>query len=507
MKRLLRRTFDIRPDERPAAALMALSYFLLLSTFYFLKPARDSLFLIKLSPEQLPLVFVVAALASIPVAGLYTRAARRFTLVNLTLGTLVVLVFCLLLLRYLVTLGAGWVYYAFYAWVGIYGILITAQFWLLANAIFDVQQAKRIFALIGAAGILGAFCGGETTGFLVRNAGMATENLIVIAAVILAFATLLIWNLARLLRLTQREQPSTGGEMEGAALPTVELMRLIWRSRLLRSIVALIAIAVISSTFIDFVFKKICYRSYGESEAELTAFLAVFYGRVSLLSLLIQLVIAYPLIRRLGVGGVIMIMPAAILGGAAAVTIAPILIMAIVLKSSEGIFEYSVDRLGRELLFMPLSLELKKRTKIFVDVFVDRLFRGVAGAALILATVALAFGTQWLALSICLLGALWLAIAWTVRREYVDAFRRAILRRDIDLSDLRSGIDDSGTIRTLVGTLSSANDRQVAYSLELLKSAHDPKLLPEIAPLLKHRSPEVRRRAVELLQEYHELIV
>ncbi len=486
---------------------MALSYFLLLSTFYFLKPARDSLFLIKLSPEQLPLVFVVAALASIPVAGLYTRAARRFTLVNLTLGTLVVLVFCLLMLRYLITLGASWVYYAFYAWVGIYGILITAQFWLLANAIFDVQQAKRIFALIGAAGILGAFCGGELTGLLVRNAGLATENLIVIAAIILAIATLMVWNLSRLIRLTQRDQPDTSREMEGAALPTVELIRLIWRSRLLRTVVALIAIAVISSTFIDFVFKEICYRNYGENEAELTAFIGVFYGRVSLLSLVIQLLLAYPLIRRLGVGGVIMIMPVAVLGGAAAVIIAPILTMAVVLKGSEGLFEYSVDRLGRELLFMPLSLELKKRTKIFVDVFVDRLFRGVAGAALILATGALALCSKCLAVSICGLGTIWLVTAWTVRREYVEAFRRAILRRDIDVSDLRSGIDDSGTVRMLAGTLSSANDRQVAYSLDLLKSAHDPKLVPEIAPLLKHRSPEVRRRAVELLQEYHELVV
>jgi ATP/ADP translocase len=40
-----------------------------------------------------------------------------------------------------------------------------------------------------------------------------------------------------------------------------------------------------------------------------------------------------------------------------------------------------------ELLYLPLPRELKNKTKAFVDIFVDRLSRGMGGLALVLLTV------------------------------------------------------------------------------------------------------------------------
>ncbi len=506
MLRSLTRVFDIRPGERRLTALMALSYFLLLSTFYFLKSARDSLFLFKLTPEQLPLVFIVSALASIPIAGFYIRASRRLSLLNLIVGTSFVLIACLVLLRYLLAVGSSWVFYAFYAWVGVYGILVTALFWLLANAVFDVQQAKRLFTFLGAAGILGAFCAGEATSLLVNRVHLATENLIILAAAILVLATLVIAQLAKLHHESTRERESSARPEDGSTLPTIEVLQTVRKSRLLQTIVALIAVAVMTSTIIDFVFKEICFNAYGGSKQELTAFFGVFYGRVSLLALVIQLLLTYPLVRRLGVGGVIVIMPLTLIGTSLGVIVAPLLLPALALKGSEGLLEYSADRSGRELLFMPLSLDLKKRVKVFVDVFVDRLFRGVAGVVLLVATGVFAFGARQMAVIAAVLALVWLLIALVVRREYVETFRLAIEHRDIDISDLRTAIDDSQTLKMLTGYLSSPHERQVTYALDLLKSARDPSLVESISSLLRHASPEVRRRAVEVLQEYHELV-
>lgn len=506
MKALLRKAIDVRRGEWAVLALMLSYYYILLMTFYFLKPARDSLFLIKLTPQQLPFVFILSAIVAVPITAVYSRAAARLSLVNLIHATTVVLLFCLIGLRVLLRQDAEWIFYLLYIWVGIYGILVTAQFWLLANAVYDPSQAKRIFTLLGSAGIIGAVTGGELTNLLIQNLGMPTENLLAICAALLVVSMILVTSIWRVRGLGRIDKPLVMQQTK-AALALVGVYRAVKQSRLLWLIIALIAIAVMVSTFIDFIFKDIGYSYYAGDKDGMTAFFGRFYGRVSLISLAIQLLLSYRILRALGVGGALLMMPLAVLTGSVAVMAAPALLSAIFLKGSEGSLEYSIDRIGRELLFLPIPLEVKKRTKVFIDIFVDRWFRGLAGILLLVLTLALAVSSRQLALIVGIMVVGWVIIAWNVRREYANAFRLALERRDIDLSEVRFRIDDSATLNSLTASLASTNARQVAYALDLLKSAKSPQLIPSIAPLLKHDSHEVRRKAVEFLQDYHEFVV
>ncbi|GAK98417.1 hypothetical protein JCM19314_2448 [Nonlabens ulvanivorans] len=63
--------------------------------------------------------------------------------------------------------------YAFYLFVGIYALLVTSQFWVLANVIFNIREAKRLFGFIGAGGIAGGIAGGYVTSILVPFTGNA----------------------------------------------------------------------------------------------------------------------------------------------------------------------------------------------------------------------------------------------------------------------------------------------------------------------------------------------
>ena len=67
MKRIFGSIFEVRKGEIGITLLMFANYYLILVTYYLLKPARDSLFLVKVSPELLPLVFVITALVTAPV--------------------------------------------------------------------------------------------------------------------------------------------------------------------------------------------------------------------------------------------------------------------------------------------------------------------------------------------------------------------------------------------------------------------------------------------------------
>lgn len=67
MRRFLALIIDVRKGEITLTVLTFLYYYLLLVTYYFLKPARDSLFLVKPGPEQLPIVYMLIAAIVVPV--------------------------------------------------------------------------------------------------------------------------------------------------------------------------------------------------------------------------------------------------------------------------------------------------------------------------------------------------------------------------------------------------------------------------------------------------------
>ena len=488
---------DLRRGEWRIATLMAANYFLLLLFHYLLKPARDSLFLTEISPAQLPLAYILTALIAAPVTAAYARAGLKRRLDRLIALTILILMANLVVLRLLIGVRQDWVYYLFYSWVGVAGGLITSQFWLLANGVFDAAQAKRVFPLLGLGGIAGAFAGGEITSILISNWGLATENLLVVSIFVLAAAGLmsrLAWRSSR----TIQEQPSLPFDDENRGGDLGGIIKSIAKSRHLSLTVGIIALTVMTGSFIDFQFKTVSWQVFS-TEAELTSFLGRFYGRMSLLSLLVQGLFAARLIRWLGVGGVLLVLPAVLAGGAMGMFLMPGLVAAMIFRGSDITLKYSVDKTSRELLFLPIPLGLKKRTKVFIDMFVDRWARGMAGGFLLLLTLVFKWDLSRIALVTLVLLAAWLVLALLMRREYVNSFRLALSRREIDLAGLTVRIDDASAVKVLVDALGSDNLREVIYALDTLQGVKSSLLADAVRPLLAHPAADVRRRSLEIL--------
>ena len=284
MRRLISSVVDIRKGEGVLVTFMFSYYYLILITYYFLKPVRDSLFLVKLGPEQLPLVFILIALIVAPVTALYSRSARSFSLTQVMNFTIAVLIVNLVVLRWLIQLDQAWVYFVLYIWVSIYAVLGTSQFWLLANTVFDPAQAKRVFWFLNLGGILGAMTGGEVTSLIVRHLGVQTENLLFACMGLLAFCLLILNAIAMLRkkvgvvhrpRVPQKEQDS---ENVGHMIGTIR------SSKQLTYMVGILSIGMLLATFVDFQFKTVSVEAFPEKE-DLTAFLGTFYSRLSVVSL------------------------------------------------------------------------------------------------------------------------------------------------------------------------------------------------------------------------------
>jgi ATP/ADP translocase/HEAT repeat protein len=496
--RWLRSIVDVRQGEVAMTLLMFGYYYLLLVTQYFLKPARDSIFLVEIGPKSLPIVFMLIAVVVVPVTTIYSRAGRTMKLNRLITLTTVILIACLLILRWLLEYPHAAVFYTFYIWVSIYGALSSSQFWLLANGVFDATQAKRLFVLFGLGGIVGAFTGGELTSLIVEGIGVPTKDLLFICVGLLAlcgFLVNVIWS-SHLKTGVAVAAPRRARRHKKESY--TETLSMIKSSRHLMLIVGVIAMAMAVTSFTDYQFKTLSSMAF-TTKADLTSFLGKFYGRLSLISFVIQLLLSYRLLRWFGVGGAILLLPTALLAGSATMLIVPGLMAGILLRGSEGVFKYSIDKTARELLFLPVPLEVKQRTKVFIDIFVDRWFRGFAGGLLLLLTTVMGLSVQKLSIVVITFVAAWIVMAIMIRKEYVNAFRRALERREIDLADVNINIAEASTVDSLTTALGSSNERQIVYALDMLQDVQEPALVEAVAPLLKHPTAEIRSKSLLVL--------
>ena len=498
MQALGRYLRGIQHGERALALLLTVTYALALFGLYLLKPARDSLFLSRQSAADLPLAFMLTAALAIPVSLAYGRASRSWSLARLHVGSFVLVIVVLVGWRPLLGAPSAATSYLFYAWAGIAGGLITSQFWLLGNAVCDARRAKRLFPMLSLAGIVGAVAGGWFVGRLAPSWNLDALDLVLASAVVWTVA-LGLSSLALRRRLpddrSRRQEPRTA-----ASRPLRSLWRDLNGSRHLQLIIGIVAISGLVSTFIDFQFKSAAAAAYTQSE-DLLAYFGTFYARMNFLSLILQLLLTSRLLRGLGVGGALLVLPALITLGAAGLLVMPGLVMASILRTSEMSLKYSLDKTSRELLYLPLPLGLKRRVKVFIDTFVERSSRGLAGLLLLLLTTVLGLSSRGLTVVILILLAGWLLLAMSMRRQYIQSFRYAVARRDIDRDDLRLDLHDPGVVAVLESALDAENPREVAYALSMLRTVTGGDLPARVGGLLDHEDPSVRQGALALLVE------
>ena len=502
MGRLLGSIFGLRPDERTEAFLMAGYHFLLLVSLYLLKPVRDSVFLSSRGPEELPFVFLLTTAVVTPVAFLHTRAARRTNVGPLIDGVSLVLVGSIVGLRLLMGVGGEWVAYLLYASVSIYGLLVTAQFWLMANALFTASQSKRVFTLLSAGAILGAIAGGEVTGLLVEGLGLRSENLLWGAAGVLLAAT----GLGAWIRRA-REQGARTNAADAVAPDEPEAtgaLSIIRDSRHIQLIVGILALMVVVTTLVDYQFKTVAARAY-PTEEELTTFMGQFYGRVSVIALLVQFVLAPCLMRVVGIGGALSVLPGMLAVGTVGMLAMPGLVAGTFLRGSGQSLKHSLDKTGRELLFVPVSLEKKKRVKVFVDLFVDQGAQGLGGLLLLGLAYGAGLSVQMISGVALVLIAVWGALTYGVRQTYVDQFRAKLRERERAAEravpdDATDEAPPSAELDELLDALCSHAETDVLHALEELRGRDGPVPVEALLCLLDHPSAAVREQSIRVLR-------
>src|SRR5580658_8760657 len=157
---LLTRATLILPHERRAVLLAFACNFLLLGSYYILKPVRDTVATV-FGADRLQLLFTGTFIGTLIASPIYAWLAARVRLNRLLPGVFWFWLFNVLLFQVLFKLEPhnGWIGGAYYVWFSVVNLFMISVFWTLVSDVFSAAQATRLYGFIAAGGSIGAITG------------------------------------------------------------------------------------------------------------------------------------------------------------------------------------------------------------------------------------------------------------------------------------------------------------------------------------------------------------
>jgi AAA family ATP:ADP antiporter len=367
----LLRLFNLKAGEWRAVLLAGLYFFTVLAALMLLRPARDALGMQR-GMDEIRWLFFGTALVTLlaqPLFGWLVARLRRMHVIAACYGFFAVSLagFHLLLVAAPEAVGerSGQV---FYVWFSVFNFFATMVFWALMADRFTMGQSQRLFPLIAAGGTLGAIAGSWVAGASVESVG--TPMLLLMAAGLLVAALGLA---ALVIRHTEAvpvgvaashgEAPIGGSAWAGLGA--------VLRSPYLSGIALYVLILAVMVTFLYFTRLQLVAGMESELDARTALFAQVdFYTQVA--TLLLQMVFAGHLIKRIGMPMTLAFLPAVAALGFVGLAMVGSLVALVVFEAVFRAVQRAVMRPARETLFTVLRREDKYKAKAMVDTFVYR---------------------------------------------------------------------------------------------------------------------------------------
>ncbi len=402
---LFQRLFNVRREELWPVSLAVAFFFCVLTALMVLRPARESLGL-QGGMDAVRWLFIGTALITLmlnPLFGLLVSRLRRMQFISATYLFFVCSLLAFFLIMTLapeaigVTTGQ-----VFYVWFSVFNLFATMLFWALMADRFSLDQAKRFFGLIAVGGTCGAIFGPWLASVLAAPLG--TPALLLIACGFLLLALAAAWAISRIQPEQQSPAPLPQERIGGSAW---EGLRATFTSPYLLGIASYVLILAVMATFIYFT-KLQMVADHGDGLDSRTALFAQIDLITQIATLVLQVLVAGHLMKRVGVHITLALLPLTALLGFVGLALVGSLAALIVFEAAFRAVQRAIMRPARETLFTVVKREDKYKAKAFIDTFV---YRGgdVAGAQ-----VEGLLGRLGMGLAAIASGAVPLALVWAM---------------------------------------------------------------------------------------------
>ena len=375
----LKKLVRVEPEEI-RALLWSFSYFFaLLCSYYIVRPMRDEMGIAG-GVENLQWLFTGTFFAMLAAVPLYGWIASRYPRKRFL--PLVYLFFIANLLLFYALFRSGlthaWVARAFFIWTSVFNLFIVSVFWSFMADLFSDAQAKRLFGFVAAGGTAGALLGPGLTAALAVPLGPV--NLLLLSAGLLGWAVLCIYRLGAWSEDVGSGEVKSKGDSEDATVSSRKPglgggawagVRLVAGSPYLLGICLLILLYTTLSTFLYFQQAYIIEDNFADPAKRTMVFAGMDFS-ANALTIVIQVFFTGRIVKALGLGWSLAVIPLLLGGGFLLLGLAPDLTVLVVVQVVRRAGNYAIMKPAREMLFVVLDQEEKYKAKNVIDTVIYR---------------------------------------------------------------------------------------------------------------------------------------
>jgi AAA family ATP:ADP antiporter len=454
-RRLLGALAPVKRDELATVVILTLNVFVLLTCYYVLKVLREPMILLGGGAELKAYASAGQAVLLLGVVPAFSWLSSRVNRVRLLTTMQLIFIGCLVAFYALAHARAP-IGLAFYLWLGIFNIMVVANFWSFANDLYNEEQGKRLFAIIGVGASVGAIIGAFVPHLLHRVLGMYALMLVAAGGLAVSIALYRIADRRERLRGGRALTLAAGQPAPPAAAAEPAMTRkggfaLVISDRYMRLLAAMLLIATVINSTGEYVIGKLATDRAKQVAAEvapgpaaapaaagpsaasskpaaaaskpasavdsvqgryLESFYSDYYALVNLLSFALQALVVARLLTWLGIRRALFVMPLIVLGGWVAVGLFVNVTMVRAEKTAENSLDYSLHNTLRQALFLPTDRDRKYKAKAAIDTFFFRMGDVIAGLGIVFLFVeVLGLGVRAFAVLNVVLAVCWLALA------------------------------------------------------------------------------------------------
>ena len=360
------------------AFLGSFLFFLVLSSWYILRPVRNEMAVANVN--ELPYLLAAGAMAMLLVNPFYSWIATRSNLKKIVIFCYSFLISNLIffLLAWKV-FGLGdsiWLGRIFYVWCNIYSFFVVSIFWVVIINLYRDAKRRSFYGVIMAGGSLGALFGSEISKRFSNSFDEFGLELFSLSASFFLFLAMLlaIYMLSIPRKGITIDSKNVGGGSFDAiknSLKNSEIRNIatyVWVWTALMTIQWITAINIV--------------EDWSQDSEQRLRFFATIEQVISPLTLVVQLFLTNIIINKFGIRNIMLSYGLLFCVAYLAYGLAPSIVSVGVVTVLLRVFEYGINKPTRETIFSAFQKNDRYKSTVFIDTFISR-FGDLSGSSFI----------------------------------------------------------------------------------------------------------------------------
>ena len=246
------------------------------------------------------------------------------------------------------------------------------------------------------------------------------------------------------------------------------------------------------------------------SKRQIQAFFGLFFGCLTAFAFLLQLLSTRIVLKKIGIRLTLLLAPVALMLGSLGVLVIGLsLYTMIVVKGSEESLNFSLNQSVKEILYIPLELDLRYKVRPFIDMFLSRFAKVLAAVILFLGGfIASKLGNVeeipyvssikdttfavYLAYGVVALTLVWIILILKVHKEYISVVLQNIPLKRRRADEVVAEQLDVDSAKMIFDTLDSRNRSSVLFAMHLFDLVEHDKLTPDVKQMIYQKADEVK---------------